>query len=69
VVLDLRTFGFRAAKRYLGYSGCRLGRITRLYSRRVRRNHVITQRPGESTVLPSGSAVDLVLSRGRRGAH
>ena len=69
VVLDLSTFGFRAAKRYLGYSGCRLGHVTRLYSRRVRRNHVITQRPGESTVLPSGSAVDLVLSRGRRGSH
>jgi hypothetical protein len=69
VVLDLSTFGLRKAKSYLGFAGCRLGHVTRRYSRRVRRNRVISQSPPVSTVLPSGSAVDLVLSRGRRGAH
>lgn len=68
VVLDLSTFRLRTAKRYLGFSGCRLGHVTRRYSRRFRRNHVISQGLPEGTVLPSGSAVDLVVSRGRRGA-
>jgi hypothetical protein len=69
VVLDLSSFRLRTAKQYLGFSGCRLGHITRRSSRRVRRNRVISQSPGESTVLPSGSTVDLVVSRGRRGSH
>lgn len=69
VVLDLSTFRLRTAKRYLGFAGCRLGRVTRRYSRRFRRNHVISQGRPEGTVLPSGSAVDLVVSRGRRGGH
>jgi hypothetical protein len=69
VVLDLSTYRLRKAKRYLGYAGCRLGHVIRRYSRHFRRNHVISQRPREGTVLPSGSTVDLVLSRGRRGSH
>jgi hypothetical protein len=69
VVLDLSRYRLRTAKQYLGFSGCRVGRITRRSSRRVRRNRVISQSPGESTVLPSGSTVDLVVSRGRRGSH
>jgi hypothetical protein len=69
VVLDLSTYRLGKAKQYLGFSGCRLGHVTRRYSRRVRRNRVISQSPGVSSVLPSGSAVDLVLSRGRRGGR
>jgi hypothetical protein len=68
VVLDLTTYRLGKARQYLGFSGCRLGHVTRRFSRRVRRNRVISQSPGMSSVLPSGSAVDLVLSRGRRGA-
>jgi hypothetical protein len=69
VVLDLRTFRLRTAKQYLGFAGCRLGHVTRRFSRRVRRGRVISQRRRVGTVLPSGSAVDIVVSRGRRGAH
>jgi hypothetical protein len=65
VVLDLSGFRLRKAKQYLGFSGCTLGELTRRASRRVRRDRVISQRPVESTVLPSGAAVDLVISRGR----
>jgi hypothetical protein len=69
VVLDLTTYRLGKAKQYLDFSGCRLGHVTRRYSRRVRRNRVISQSPGVSSVHPSGRAVDLVLSRGRRGGR
>jgi hypothetical protein len=69
VALDLRSFPVRTAKQYLGFAGCRLGRVTRRFSRRVRRGRVISQRRRVGTVLPSGSAIDIVVSRGRRGAH
>ncbi len=69
VVLDVTTWRLRKAKEYFGFAGCRLGHVTRRYSRRVRRDRVISQRLREGTVLPSGSAIDIVLSRGRRGAH
>ena len=65
VAVDLTNFGLRLATRYLGYGNCRLGHVRRVSSRTVRRNHVISQRPRAGAVLPSGSRVDLVVSRGR----
>ena len=69
VVLDLHRFRLRTAKQDLGFAGCRLGHVTRRFSRRVRRGRVISPRRRVGTVLPSGSAIDIVVSRGRRGAH
>ena len=66
VVLDVRRFRLRKANRYFGFAGCRLGHVSRRYSRRVARGRVISQSPGRAGVLPSGSAIDVVVSRGRR---
>jgi hypothetical protein len=54
-----------AAKREIVRAGCRVGGIRGMYSA-VRRGRVISQRPISGTVQPAGSAVKLVVSRGRR---
>jgi hypothetical protein len=56
----------RAAKRRLALTSCRLGRVTRAYSRRVARGRVISQRPKAGRRVGNGTAVALVVSRGRR---
>jgi hypothetical protein len=66
VVLDLRDDRLPTAKRDLRDGGCRLGRVRHRYSRKVAKNRVISPRPRIGSVLPSGSRVDLVFSRGRR---
>jgi hypothetical protein len=53
-----------AAKSTLARANCRVGRVRRAYSR-ARRGRVISQRPRFGAVLPGGSKVSLVISRGR----
>jgi hypothetical protein len=66
VVFDVIHDPVRAAKRYIDDSGCRLGKLRYRYSRKVRKGRVISQRPaGEGTVLPSGSPIDILVSRGK----
>jgi hypothetical protein len=55
-----------AARRMTVRANCRLGKISRAYSKVVRRRRVISQRPKPGVVLPGGGKVDLVVSRGRR---
>jgi FG-GAP-like repeat len=55
----------RLAKRVLSSVGCRLGDVSRQFSRTVSRGQVISQAPSPKEVLPSLSPVDLVVSRGR----
>jgi beta-lactam-binding protein with PASTA domain len=45
---------------------CRAGKVSRLYSKRVKRGRVISQKPKFGAVLPGGSTVNLVVSLGRR---
>jgi hypothetical protein len=66
VVPSLRSLRIRSAKRHVREGGCRVGRVRHRYSRRVRKGHVISQVPASGTLLPSGSVVTLVFSRGRR---
>jgi hypothetical protein len=54
-----------AAKRTLARANCRVGKIRRVDSG-VGRGRVITQKPGFGAVLPGGSKVNLVVSRGRK---
>jgi plastocyanin len=54
------------ARRRLARTSCRLGRIGRVYSRKVRRGRVISQRPDAGRRVGYGTAVNVVLSRGRR---
>jgi subtilisin family serine protease len=62
----LRGLTLLGAKRALVKKGCALGRVTRAYSRRVRRGRVLAQRPGPGLRLRRGAKVAVVLSRGRR---
>jgi hypothetical protein len=54
------------ARRAILRSRCRVGRIRRAYSRRVRRGRVISQWPRAGRRVRVGTRVALVVSRGRR---
>lgn len=55
-----------AAKRKLARVNCRVGKIGRAYSKRVKKGRVISQKPRFGAVLPGGGRVNLVVSRGRK---
>jgi beta-lactam-binding protein with PASTA domain len=55
-----------AAKDALARINCRVGKVSRAYSRSIKRGRVISQKPGFGAVLPKGSKVNLVISRGRK---
>jgi beta-lactam-binding protein with PASTA domain len=55
-----------AAKRTIAYANCRVGKIRRSYSKRVKKGRVISQKPEFGVVLPGGGKVNLVVSLGRR---
>jgi hypothetical protein len=52
------------ATQALTRANCRVGRIRRAYST-VKKGRVISQEPKFGAVLPGGSKVDLLVSRGR----
>jgi subtilisin family serine protease len=62
----LRGLTLIGAKRALVKRGCALGRISRTYSRRVRRGRIVAQRPRPGLRLRRGAKVAVALSRGRR---
>jgi hypothetical protein len=55
-----------AAKRALKYGLCRFGGLRRAYSTAVPKGRVLSATPRTGTVLPTGSTVRLLVSRGRR---
>jgi hypothetical protein len=54
------------AKAALRRRHCRLGRLRRAYSPRLRRGRVLSQKPKPGRNLKRGARVNLVVSRGRR---
>jgi beta-lactam-binding protein with PASTA domain len=62
----LRGLTIAVAKRTLTKRGCALGRVSRAYSRRVRRGRIVGQRPAPGLRLRRGAKVAVVVSRGRR---
>jgi beta-lactam-binding protein with PASTA domain len=54
------------ARRALARAHCRIGGISRAYSKLVKSGRVISQEPKFGAVLPNGSKVNLVASRGPR---
>jgi subtilisin family serine protease len=62
----LRGQTIAVAHRTLAKRGCALGRVSRTYSRRVRRGRIVGQRPGPGLKLRRGARVAVVVSRGRR---
>src|SRR5207249_3080822 len=55
-----------AAKRTLARINCRVGKVGHAYSKRVKRGRVISQKPWFGAVLPRGSMVNLLISRGHK---
>ena len=62
----LRGMTIAAARRALVRRNCRLGKVTRAYSARVRFGRVSLQRPAAGRRLVRGAKVSVVVSRGRR---
>jgi subtilisin family serine protease len=66
VVPNVQGKTLRAARTALTRRRCRLGRVTRAYSARVRRGKIIRQSRRPGARLPRGTRVNVVVSRGRR---
>jgi beta-lactam-binding protein with PASTA domain len=64
-VQDLRRQKLFEAKRTLARVNCRVGKVSYAYSRTIK-GLVIRQKPKLGAVLPRGSRVDVVISRGGR---
>jgi hypothetical protein len=65
-VQSVRGMTLSAAKDTLARINCRVGKVSRAYSRSIKRGRVISQKPGFGAVLPKGTKVNLVVSRGRK---
>jgi beta-lactam-binding protein with PASTA domain len=55
-----------AARTALLRARCALGRVSRAYSSRVKKNAIISQSKRPGTRQPRGTRVNVVVSRGRR---
>jgi beta-lactam-binding protein with PASTA domain len=64
-VQELRRQTLKAAKRTLARVNCRIGKVSFAYSRTIK-GLVIGQKPKLGEVLPRGSRVNVVISRGGR---
>jgi eukaryotic-like serine/threonine-protein kinase len=67
VVPRLKGKTLAAARAALSRGNCRLGKVTRAYSRTVRLGRIALQRPAAGVRLARGAKVSVVISRGRRG--
>lgn len=65
VVPNLKGKRLVVARRTLRARDCRVGRVTRVFSKKVR-GRVISQKPKAGKVRPRGTKVKLVVSKGRR---
>jgi Ca2+-binding RTX toxin-like protein len=66
VVPNVKGKTLAQARRLLASKRCALGRVTKAYSQKVRKGHVISQRPSVGRRLPRGTKVQVKVSRGRR---
>lgn len=69
VVPKLRGRGVKGAKKALRRADCKAGKVVRRYSGKVKKGKVIRTRPRSGKVLPGGSKVKLVVSKGPKGAR
>jgi beta-lactam-binding protein with PASTA domain len=66
VVPNLKGQTVRIARELLAANRCRLGRVTRAYSRRAKRGRIVTQSRRFGIRLARETKVNVVVSRGRR---
>jgi hypothetical protein len=67
-VPDVTRKTLQDARRMIAQASCRVGAIHRAYSQDVTRGQVISQKPRFGAVLPKGTKVALLVSRGARKA-
>jgi hypothetical protein len=68
VVPKLKGITVASARTKLKAAGCKLGRVTRSYSKRVKKGRVISQGAAAGKKLAGGAAVRLTVSRGPKPA-
>jgi hypothetical protein len=66
VVPKLKGKRLRAAKRALANAHCKPGKITKAYSKVVKRGLVLSQRPKPGKHSPAGARVNLTVSKGKK---
>jgi len=66
LVPKLKGKRLQAAKRALRARDCSVGKINRAFSRKVKKGHVISQKPKPHTLLAHWARVRLIVSKGRR---
>jgi Zn-dependent metalloprotease len=66
VVPNVKGKTVRAARTALARARCVLGRVSRAYSRRIKKNRIISQSKRPGTRYARGTRVNVVVSRGRR---
>jgi PKD repeat protein len=66
VVPRLKGLTLAAAKTRLAANHCRLGRVTRAYSKTVKKSRILAQTPPAGRKLANGAKVNVVLSRGKK---
>jgi hypothetical protein len=66
IVPEVRKQKLARAKSAIRTAHCRVGRVKRAYSARVKRGQVLSQKPRAGARLAEGSTVSLVVSRGKR---
>jgi hypothetical protein len=65
-VQDVKRVTVAAAKRKLARVNCRVGTVSRSYSKWIKKGRVISQKPRFGAVRPGGAKVNLVVSLGRK---
>jgi FG-GAP-like repeat/FG-GAP repeat/PASTA domain len=65
-VQGVRGVTLLAAKRTIARASCRVGKIRRAFSKRVKKGRMVSQKPRFGAVLRGGGKVDLVVSRGSK---
>jgi len=69
VVPKLRKRGLKGAKKALRKANCKPGKVSRRYSGKVKEGKVLVPGKRRGKVLPAGSKVKLVVSRGPKNAR
>jgi len=68
VVPKLRGRGLKGAKKALRGANCKPGKVVRRYSGKVNKGKLVRTGPRPGKVLPAGSQVKLIVSRGAKSA-
>jgi beta-lactam-binding protein with PASTA domain len=66
VVPQVKGKTLSAAKRAITKAYCALGKVTRTFSKSVKKGRVISQRPKPGKTLAAGSKVELTVSKGKK---